>query len=92
MASVRYSFVTKALIKILQFLCRFKGNNTFVPYDQEDWDANGAHQLAIRRVRRCKNIKSTYLGPQPRIGYEFDEFGRTMRVSKPCLSQHVTQV
>ena len=92
MANVRYSFVPKALIKHLQFPCRFERNNAIVPNDKEDRDRNGAYQLAIVRVGRRKNFESTCLGLQPRIGYEFDQLQRTMRVSKPRLSQHLTLV
>jgi hypothetical protein len=43
MANVRYSFVPKALIKLLQFSCRFEGNNAIVPNDEKGWDRNGAY-------------------------------------------------
>jgi hypothetical protein len=43
MTNVRYSFVPKVLIKLLQFSCGLDGNNAVVPNDQEDWDANRAH-------------------------------------------------
>ena len=42
MANVRYSLIPKALIKPLQFSCRFKGNKAIVPNDEEHGDANGA--------------------------------------------------
>ena len=89
MASVRYSLVPKALIKLLQFSCRFEGHNTIVADDKEDRDRNGAYQLAIVRIGRRKNFESTYSGLQPRIGHEFDQLQRTMRVSKPRLSEHL---
>jgi hypothetical protein len=92
MANVRYSFVPKALIKLLQFSCRFEGHNAIAPNDKEDRDGNGAYQFAIVRVGRRKNFESIYLGLQPRIGHEFDQLQRTMRVSKPRLSQYLTLV
>ncbi len=93
MASVLYLFDPKARVKILQFLCRFKGNNgAVIPDDEQDWGANSAHQLVILWVGRHKNIKCTYSGFQPRLGCEFDNLGPTMSVSDPCLSQHISLV
>src|ERR1700722_11738395 len=48
--------------------------------------------MVIVWVGRRKNIERTYSGFQPRLGYEFDELRPTMRVSDPCLSQHVSLV
>ncbi len=92
MAGIGYSFAPKALIETSQFSRRFKGNNAFVCDDQQDRDANGADQLAIVGVWRGQNIKGACPGLPPRIGNEFDEFGRAMRVSKPHLSQRLVPI
>jgi hypothetical protein len=92
MANVRYSFVPKTLVKLLQFSCGFEGHNAIVPDDKQDRDGNRAHQRAIVRVRRRKNFKGADLGLQPRIGHEFDQLERTMRVSKPRLSQRLSPI
>jgi hypothetical protein len=92
-ASVSYLFDPKARIEILQFSRRFKGNNgAVIADDEQDWDANRAHQLVILRVRRRQNIERTDSGSPSRVGYELDELGPTMRVSDPCLSQHVSLI
>lgn len=83
MANIRYEFVPKASIEILQFLRRFKREDAFASYDQEDWGKNAANQLAILGVGRRKNVKSIYPGLQPRIGDKFDDLRRTMRMPKP---------
>ncbi len=68
-ANVLYLFDPKTWVKLLQFSCRFKGNNsTVVPNDEKDWDINGAHQLVVFRIWRRKNVKCADLGLQPRIG------------------------
>lgn len=73
LAGILYLLDSKAWVEILQFPCRFKGNNTLVPNHEQQWDVNGAHQLVIFRVWRCKNVKRHYSGLQPCRGYEFDE-------------------
>ncbi len=41
-----------------------------------------AQYLTKGALARTLNFKSAYWGLQPRIGYEFDDLGRTVRVSK----------
>ena len=60
MASILHLVDPKAWFKILQFSCRFKGNNTVTPNHQQNGDVNGAHQLVIFRVWRRKNVKRIY--------------------------------
>ena len=43
MAGVVYLFDPNARVKVLQFLCRFKGNNAVISDDQQDWDMSRAH-------------------------------------------------
>src|SRR6476469_4964821 len=92
MANVRYSFVPKTLVQLLQLSCRFEGHDALVPDDKQERDGNGAHQLAILRVRRGQNFESAYFRLQPRLGHEFDQLDRTKRVSKPRLSQQLSLV
>ena len=87
MTRFRYLFIPKSLIELLKLLCCINGNNACVSHNQEDWDANVAHQLSIVRIGRCKNLKGAYPSGQPRIGHVFEKLGRTMRMSAPQISQ-----
>jgi hypothetical protein len=91
-AGVWYLFDPKARVKLLQFACRFKGHNAVIPDHQQDWDVSRAHQPAIVRVGRRKNIERMYSGFQPGRGYEFDELRPAVRVPDPCLREHVSPV
>ena len=84
---IRYVFISKLSIELLKLMCRINGHNAFVSHNQEYWDANVAHQLAIVRIGRRKNLEGAYLSGQPRIGHMFEKLGRTMRMPELEISQ-----
>ena len=87
MTRFQYLFMPKSLIELLKLLRCINGNNAFVSRDQEYWDANVAHQLAIVGIGGRKNLEGAYLSGQPRIGHVFEKFGRTMRMPEPEIIQ-----
>ena len=87
MTGFQYLFMPKSLIELLKLFCCFNGNNAFVSRNQEYWDVNVAHQFAIVRIGRRKNLEGAYLSRQPRIGHMFEKLGRTIRMPKSEICQ-----
>ena len=46
-----------------------------------------AHQLAIVRIGRRKNLESAYFSGPPRIRHAFEELGRAMRMPEAEISE-----
>ena len=86
MSCTRYLFDPNARVESLQLASRLQGHNGVVPDDEQDRDVDGAHHLAILGIGRCEDVERAHPGLQPGVGQEFDDLGRTMRMSGPCLS------
>ncbi len=93
MASFLDLFDLKSRVESLQLSCCLKGNDCAgVPNDKQDRHLNRTHQLVILGVGRRENIKRTHSRLQSRLGQDLDDLGRAMRMSSPCLSQHLGPV
>ena len=79
--------MSKSVIERLKIFGYLNRDNAVLSRNQEYRGANVAHQLAIVRIGRRKNLESAYFSGQPRIRHAFEELGRAMRMPEAEISE-----